>query len=46
MSRSSCAGRLNTKKYQADEVAPDVTVALSALTVLINKQAEGYVLIP
>jgi intracellular sulfur oxidation DsrE/DsrF family protein len=41
-----CGQALNSKKYQADEVAPEATVALSAMTVLINKQAEGYVLIP
>jgi intracellular sulfur oxidation DsrE/DsrF family protein len=41
-----CGQSLNSKKYQAEEVAPEVTVAVSALTVLINKQAEGYVLVP
>jgi intracellular sulfur oxidation DsrE/DsrF family protein len=41
-----CGQSLNSKKYPADEVAPEVTVALSAMTVLINKQAEGYVLVP
>jgi intracellular sulfur oxidation DsrE/DsrF family protein len=41
-----CGQALNSKKYQADEVAPEAIVAVSAMTVLINKHAEGYVLIP
>jgi intracellular sulfur oxidation DsrE/DsrF family protein len=41
-----CGQALNSKKFQADEVAPEATIAVSAMTVLINKHAEGYVLIP
>jgi intracellular sulfur oxidation DsrE/DsrF family protein len=41
-----CGQALHSKKFQAYEVAPEATVAVSAMTVLINKQAEGYALIP
>ena len=41
-----CGQALHKKKYAADEVATEVTVAVSALTVIINKQSQGYVLMP
>ena len=41
-----CGQALHKRKYGADEVATEVTVAVSALTVVINKQSQGYVLMP
>ena len=41
-----CGQALARQGYRTDEVAPDVSVAVSAVTVHINKQMDGYVLIP
>jgi intracellular sulfur oxidation DsrE/DsrF family protein len=41
-----CGQALARQKYRTDEVSPDVTVAVSAATVHINKQTDGYVLVP
>jgi intracellular sulfur oxidation DsrE/DsrF family protein len=41
-----CGQALARQKIAADEVAPDVDVAVSAAVVHINKQRDGYVLIP
>ena len=41
-----CGQALHNKKFSADEIAPEMTVALSALTVVVNKQSEGYVALP
>lgn len=41
-----CGQALSSKKYPASEVTPEATIALSAMTVIIDKQAEGYVLVP
>ena len=41
-----CGQALARQKFRTDEVAPDVTVAVSAATVHINKQTDGYVLVP
>lgn len=41
-----CGQALARQKFHTDTVLPDVTVAVSAATVHINKQADGYVLVP
>jgi intracellular sulfur oxidation DsrE/DsrF family protein len=41
-----CGQALARQKIAADEVAPDVDVAVSAAVVHINKQRDGYVLVP
>jgi intracellular sulfur oxidation DsrE/DsrF family protein len=41
-----CGQALHYKKYPASEVAEEATVALAALTAVVNKQAEGYAPIP
>lgn len=37
-----CGQSLARNKYPAADVAPDVTVAVSAMTVNVNKQLDGY----
>jgi ubiquinone/menaquinone biosynthesis C-methylase UbiE/intracellular sulfur oxidation DsrE/DsrF family protein len=37
-----CRQALNTRGFAESAVAPDVTIAAAALTVVMNKQAEGY----
>jgi intracellular sulfur oxidation DsrE/DsrF family protein len=37
-----CGQSLARNQYQADEVAGDVVVAVSAMTVNVNKQQDGY----
>ena len=41
-----CGQALNYKGIPEDEVADDVPVAAAALTVLVNKQADGYGYVP
>ena len=41
-----CGQALATKNYPAGDVTPEATVAVSAMNVLIDKQADGYALIP
>ncbi|MDW7772113.1 MAG: DsrE family protein [Desulfobulbaceae bacterium] len=41
-----CGQALAHQGYRTDEVLPEVTVAVSAATVNINKQMEGYAYIP
>ena len=41
-----CGQALARQKFRTDEVSPDVTIAVSAATVHINKQMDGYVLVP
>jgi hypothetical protein len=41
-----CGQALAHHGYGTDEVAPDVTVAVSAATVNINLQMDGYAYIP
>lgn len=41
-----CGQALNNKGFADAEVAEDVTIAASALTVVINRQADGYSFIP
>ena len=37
---------LHYKKFPAEEVADEITIALAALTVVINKQTDGYAVVP
>lgn len=37
-----CGQALAVKQFQAEEVAPEVTVAFSAATLVVERQAEGY----
>ena len=41
-----CGQSLHELGFKADEVAPEVPVADSAMLVLVNKQADGYAYIP
>jgi intracellular sulfur oxidation DsrE/DsrF family protein len=41
-----CGQALNNKGIAADEVADGVQIAVSAMTAIINKQADGYSLVP
>ena len=41
-----CGQALARQKYRTDEVSSDVTIAASAATVHVNKQMDGYVLVP
>ncbi len=41
-----CGQALARHNFRADEVLPDVTIAVSAATVHVNKQLDGYVLVP
>lgn len=41
-----CGQALARHKFRTDEVAPEVTVAVSAATVHINRQMDGYVIVP
>jgi intracellular sulfur oxidation DsrE/DsrF family protein len=41
-----CGQALARQKYRSDQVIPEVTIAISAATVHINKQMAGYVLVP
>jgi intracellular sulfur oxidation DsrE/DsrF family protein len=41
-----CGQALHYKKFPADEVTEDATLALSALTAVVNKQVDGYAPIP
>ena len=40
-----CGHAMHNKKIGNDEILPEFAVAVAALTVVINKQTEGYVLI-
>jgi intracellular sulfur oxidation DsrE/DsrF family protein len=41
-----CGQALHEKKFPAEEVADEATVALAALTAVVNKQADGYACLP
>jgi intracellular sulfur oxidation DsrE/DsrF family protein len=41
-----CGQALGNKGFSDDEVADGVTIAVSALTLLLNRQADGYTAIP
>jgi len=41
-----CGQALGNKGFSEDEVAEGVTIAVSALTLLLNRQADGYTAIP
>jgi intracellular sulfur oxidation DsrE/DsrF family protein len=41
-----CGQAVAVRGYQTAEVATDVTVALSAATLVIDRQTEGYILMP
>ena len=41
-----CGQALNYKGFKDSEVAKEVSVALAALTVVVNRQTDGYVCIP
>lgn len=41
-----CGQALGNKGFSDDEVAEGVTIAVSALTLLLNRQADGYTAIP
>jgi predicted methyltransferase/intracellular sulfur oxidation DsrE/DsrF family protein len=41
-----CGQALNYKGFAVDEVADEVAVAAAALTVIVNKQADGYSYVP
>ena len=41
-----CAQSLAHQGYAADEVAPEVQVAVSAISVLVNCQSDGYAYVP
>jgi len=41
-----CGQALGNKGFADDEVADEVTIAVSALTLLLNRQADGYTAIP
>jgi hypothetical protein len=41
-----CGQALAHRNYARKDVAPEVDVAASAITTLINKQAEGYAFVP
>jgi intracellular sulfur oxidation DsrE/DsrF family protein/SAM-dependent methyltransferase len=41
-----CGQALNYKKIERSEVAGDVSVAAAALTVLLNRQADGFAYVP
>ena len=41
-----CGQALHNKKIPIVEVTPDVPVAVSAMTVLINRQQDGYAYVP
>jgi intracellular sulfur oxidation DsrE/DsrF family protein len=41
-----CGQSLARNKYAVEEVAPDVTVAVSAMTVTVNRQFDGYAYVP
>jgi len=41
-----CGQALGNKGFSDDEVAEGVSIAVSALTLLLNRQAEGYTAIP
>lgn len=43
---SVCGQAVFNKGFQMSEVAPDLSVATSAMTLLINRQAEGYAYVP
>jgi intracellular sulfur oxidation DsrE/DsrF family protein len=41
-----CGQALHNKKIPTTDVTPDVPVAVSAMTVLINRQQDGYAYVP
>jgi len=41
-----CGQALHYKKIDRSEVAADVPVAAAALTVLLNRQADGFAYVP
>ena len=41
-----CGQALSYKKIERDEVAGEVSVAAAALTVLLNRQADGFAYVP
>jgi intracellular sulfur oxidation DsrE/DsrF family protein len=41
-----CGQALNYKKIERSEVAGEVSVAAAALTVLLNRQADGFAYVP
>ncbi len=41
-----CGQALSYKKIESNEVASDVPVAAAALTVLLNRQADGFAYVP
>lgn len=41
-----CGQALNYKGFAADEVADEIPVAAAALTVIVNKQTDGYAYLP
>lgn len=41
-----CGQALNYKKFADDEVAPEIPIAAAAITVIINRQLDGYAYLP
>jgi intracellular sulfur oxidation DsrE/DsrF family protein len=41
-----CGQALHYKKFPETEVADDITIAQAALTVVINRQTDGYAYVP
>ena len=41
-----CGQALSYKKIERNEVAGEVSVAAAALTVLLNRQADGFAYVP
>ena len=41
-----CGQALHYKGFKESDVAKDITVALAALTVVVNRQTDGYAHVP
>lgn len=41
-----CGQAMTRKKLDTNQVAPDITLAVSGLTALVNKQQDGYAYLP